>query len=189
MVTEQSGSPSDYRVGYGKPPRKDRFRSGQSGNPCGRPPGQRGKPRSDAVLDQTVTIRENGCSRNVTMEVAFLLHQVNSGMGGNVATAQALLRAYYEARAVRADIDEPLPDIVLVGLNPGNVDQTLAELGMAIKVDPLRRTAHMKLEPWLVQLALDRLGDHRFTLTEQAAIRAATRRPSRVAWPEGWAES
>jgi hypothetical protein len=28
----------DYEVGYGKPPRHTRFKSGQSGNPRGRPP-------------------------------------------------------------------------------------------------------------------------------------------------------
>ncbi len=31
--------PRDYEVGYGKPPSRTRFRSGQSGNPRGRPKG------------------------------------------------------------------------------------------------------------------------------------------------------
>jgi len=41
MTNPAAGKPpaGEYRVGYGKPPEKSRFRKGQSGNPGGRPPG------------------------------------------------------------------------------------------------------------------------------------------------------
>ena len=34
---------ADYQVGYGKPPIETRFKSGQSGNPRGRPKGAKNK--------------------------------------------------------------------------------------------------------------------------------------------------
>lgn len=41
-MTDMSGK---FEVGYGKPPKEHRFKSGQSGNPKGRPRGSRNKPK------------------------------------------------------------------------------------------------------------------------------------------------
>lgn len=38
-----TAQPSDYEVGYGKPPAETRFKKGQSGNPNGRPKGSRNR--------------------------------------------------------------------------------------------------------------------------------------------------
>ena len=50
---------SDYRVGYGKPSKHSRFRSGQSGNPKSRPKGSKNKTASplaermkDIIIDE-----------------------------------------------------------------------------------------------------------------------------------------
>lgn len=36
---KKMSSQADYRVGYGRPPRRHRLKPGQSGNPKGRPKG------------------------------------------------------------------------------------------------------------------------------------------------------
>ena len=46
--------------------------------------------------------------------------------------------------------------------------------------------AQIKLEPWLVQRALDRLGDRRLTIKQRATVVAATRTPGQVRWPDWW---
>jgi hypothetical protein len=58
-------------VGYGKPPKKTRFRRGTSGNPLGRPR-QAPSFRSDlaAELNQTLTITENGKRITLTKQRA-----------------------------------------------------------------------------------------------------------------------
>jgi hypothetical protein len=44
----------------------------------------------------------------------------------------------------------------------------------------------MALEPWLVEAALEHLGNTRFTLDEQRTIVSATRTPWKVRWPRWW---
>jgi hypothetical protein len=60
-------APPDYEVGYGKPPKKHRFRTGASGNPKGRPRGS-GKKNSTDLEQKLVDIVEKEASRLVTIQ-------------------------------------------------------------------------------------------------------------------------
>jgi hypothetical protein len=62
----------------------------------------------------------------------------------------------------------------------------LPPLNMATRMDALRDTVLMLIEPWLVQAALARLGDHRLTVEEQTEVRDATRTSGKVKWPDWW---
>jgi len=44
----------------------------------------------------------------------------------------------------------------------------------------------MKIEPWLVEAALARLGDRQLSVEEQGKVVAAVRTPWRVRWPDWW---
>jgi hypothetical protein len=77
-------------------------------------------------------------------------------------------------------------DINIVLVEVGNVNGPLRSLKMATKLDPYRDTARMAIEPWIVQKALERLGNKRLTEAEQRTVVEATRTPRKVRWPDWW---
>ncbi len=179
--------PDDYAVGYRKTPAPSRFRKGQSGNPRGRPRGRRNDPPYEAVLGQMVTIREDGAERRVTAAEAFLLNVTQQGLEGDSVAARAAMTAIDEARAIRRVRDGDGPGtLVTVFVKPGSVNSALQPLRMARKLDRYRETARMALEPWIVEAALDRLGDRRLNVDEQETVVRATRTPHKVQWPDWW---
>lgn len=177
-----------YAVGRGKPPLGSRFRSGQSGNPRGRPKGSKKKELPfEAVLGQMVTILEGGRERQVTAEEAFLLHVSKSGLEGDGNAARATLEVMEYVRARRPSPEANLPAVIqLVSVAPGSITLVLEPLGMARLLNAAQSHARYLLEPWLVSAALARLGQRELTPEEQEIVHQATRTPHKVKWPEWW---
>jgi hypothetical protein len=183
---EEQAEPKDYDVGYRKPPKPTRFQKGQRANPNGRPRGRRNDAPYEAVLGQTVTIREDGVERQVTAAEAFLIHLTKQGLAGNSAAARAALPAIEAARAARLSHHPILHVFVTTYVTPGSVNSAIEPLRMARKLDRYRDTARMALEPWIVEAALARLADRRLTPEEQETVVRATRTPRKVRWPDWW---
>lgn len=185
-MSERVGK-SDYDVGYSKPPDGSRFRKGQSGNPKGRPKGRKKTLPYDNVLGQMVTVCEDGVERRVTAAEAFLLYMTKRGLEGDGSAARAAMVAIEEARVARGARTTHSQEILeIVFVDTGSVNGCLTTLGMGRKLDRFRTTARIKLEPWLVRRAVDRLGDRRLTLEEQEKVFSATRTPHKVNWPDWW---
>ena len=173
-------------VGYGKPPVSTRFKKGQSGNPRGRPRNRHRDIPHDTVLGQMVTVREEGCARRVTAAEAFLLQLTQKGLAGDNAAARSSLEAIEKARSQRGDDHETLTVIILHSVDSG-IDSVLEPLRIATKQHPTdKQRVRWKLNPWVVEQALARLGDRKLTFTEQAEVWKATRTPRKVRWPEWW---
>ena len=82
----------DYEVGYGKPPKHTRFKPGQSGNPKGRPKGVRNLSKLiEEELSCRVSLKENGRTRHVTKQTAFVKSFVNYAVKGEPSAQKQLL--------------------------------------------------------------------------------------------------
>jgi hypothetical protein len=85
-------------VGYGKPPRKNQFKPGQSGNPRGRPKGAKGlKAELRAELDEFVTIMVDGKPRRIRKRRLVIKALAAQAAKGNVAAADKLLALVIQA--------------------------------------------------------------------------------------------
>jgi hypothetical protein len=83
---------TDYEVGRGRPPKHTRWKSGQSGNPNGRPAGSRNILAifKDA-LEQKIKIEEGGKTRMITAREGIVKRLVNLALkGDSKATAYVI---------------------------------------------------------------------------------------------------
>jgi hypothetical protein len=173
-------------VGHKRPPTGSRFAKGQSGNPKGRPRGQHRMAPYEAVLGQMVTIRDGAVEKRMSAAEAFMLHLAKRGLEGDGPAGRALIATIEEASGQKV-AEETLPrTIILATVKPGSVNTALEPLRIARKLDPYRPTARMMLEPWIVEVALERFGDRKLTREEQRIVLAATRTPQKVKWPKWW---
>ena len=98
----------DEDVGYGRPPRRTRFRPGQSGNPCGRPKGARSTGTIvTGVLNRKVSLTSAGQRRQVPLKEAIIMRMAEAALKGDLKAAAALL-ALAERAAGAAGIEPAL---------------------------------------------------------------------------------
>jgi Family of unknown function (DUF5681) len=86
---------SEYKVGYGKPPKSGQFKRGRSGNPKGRPKGSQ-KLATDlaAELSEQIPVREDGKSRRVSKQRALIKSLMAKALQGDVRANAAVLALY-----------------------------------------------------------------------------------------------
>ena len=82
-----------YEVGYCKPPKHTRFKPGHSGNPGGRPRGQRnfGAAVRDAV-NRKITMREGNRTRNVSKMDGIIEVTLNKALQGDFKAVTAFIQ-------------------------------------------------------------------------------------------------
>jgi hypothetical protein len=92
----------DDGVGYGRPPRRTRFKKGRSGNPHGRPKGSRNLATTLAKsIGERVVITQNGRRRTITKLDAAAKQLANSAAAGDLKAIHQLmmLAQWVEGRA------------------------------------------------------------------------------------------
>ena len=79
-------------VGYGRPPRRTRFKKGRSGNPRGRPKGSRNLATTLAkTIDEKVVITQNGRRRSISKLDAAAKQLANSAAAGDLKAIHQLM--------------------------------------------------------------------------------------------------
>jgi hypothetical protein len=98
----------DKDVGYGRPPRRTRFRPGQSGNPRGRPKGARSTGTIvTGVLNRKVSLTSAGQRRQVALKEAIVLRMAEAALKGDLKAAAALF-SLAERAAEAAEMEPAL---------------------------------------------------------------------------------
>jgi hypothetical protein len=76
---------SNYKVGKGKPPKHTQFKSGQSGNPKGRPKGKKHLAGIvESELYQPVSVNQNGKQKKLPAIVVALRQALSQAMKGDI---------------------------------------------------------------------------------------------------------
>ncbi|MCA0200481.1 MAG: DUF5681 domain-containing protein [Proteobacteria bacterium] len=82
----------EYEVGYGKPPKKNQFQKGQSGNPKGRL--KNSKNFATDLREESaerVLVREGEGSRKISKQRAAVKSLFAKALGGNVSAMKAVI--------------------------------------------------------------------------------------------------
>jgi hypothetical protein len=85
-------SSKDYQVGYGRPPAHTRFKSGQSGNPAGRPKGaQNFATEIAAEMSEAILVKEGGVTRRLSKRRAMIKRQAERALQGDTRAFSCLV--------------------------------------------------------------------------------------------------
>jgi hypothetical protein len=96
----------DYEVGYCNPPKRTRFKPGQSGNPRGRPKGTRNlKTDLAEELCERIVISEGGRTHAVSKQRGMLKQLMAKALKGDVRAANTILGLVERLLDARADAD------------------------------------------------------------------------------------
>lgn len=101
--------PSNYTVGFGRPPRQFSWQPGQSGNSRGRPANRRGEATIlRDILNRTITLPINGRPKKVTILEAIFYRITGDALSGNIKSADFLLRrlAFTATADAPTELDE-----------------------------------------------------------------------------------
>ncbi len=112
-----AGAPSNYAVGYGRPPKARQFKKGTSGNPAGRTKGVlNSKTLLEKVLSQRVSIVLNGEQIEVTMIEGVLTRIGAEALKGNLKAGMYLFDKCHEQFSGQESSDDSLPseDVALL---------------------------------------------------------------------------
>lgn len=105
-------APSSYEVGYGRPPQTSQFKTGQSGNPRGRPKGSKNlQTLLREELDQKVQVTENGRPRLMSKRRVAVRQQVDKAVKGDAKAFNVLVKLDVDPAGTAGDrnSNSPLP--------------------------------------------------------------------------------
>ncbi len=175
----------------GRSPTETRFRKGQSGNSAGRP---KAKPKDrpstfDIIMDRTLTIMQGGKAREVSVDEALQHKTYQQAIAGSrMARREVLKMIAKRENALAAKQPQVQPITRLIEpKDPTNAFDALCVLGIAapdVSWSDQAGGGRLLLEPWAVQIALNRRGLKRLTQQDVAEIERCTRNVDALVWPE-----
>jgi len=107
MKKQTPSTRRDYDVGYGKPPKANRFCKGRSGNPRGRTPGQENLIATfKRLATKRVKINDNGVIRTISMAQAVIFQNMRAALNQDQTAMANILRLAEHAGEFK-DLTDP----------------------------------------------------------------------------------
>ena len=167
-----------------------RFAPGQSGNPTGRPKKKASQQSAfDVIIDQTLTVTQNGMERELTIDEALQLQTYQAALKGGRAARREVLKmiAKREKWIAERTAVKQSPVKTSMAYDPDNANAAMLLLGIVSRdpcdYGPNNTYERLKLEPWAVEAALVR-GRRRVLEDKHIAdIKRCTRDPKSIRWP------
>lgn len=86
-----------------------RFRTGQSGNPAGRPQARRPHISAfDIIFDKTLTVTQGGVERELTVDEALQLQTYQAALKGSKMAVRAVLKMIEKREAALTKLNPPV---------------------------------------------------------------------------------
>ena len=145
----------------------------------------------DIVIDKTLSIVQNGRTREVTIEEALQHKTYQQAVAGNRPAGRAVMKMIARREASLAAAKPPPRasyTFVMEREDPDNADDAMLVLGIAC-LDPAwtepKKERRLLLEPWAVQAALGRRRSAPLDEKEVSEVRRSTHNADSLRWPRG----
>jgi hypothetical protein len=166
-----------------------RFRSGQSGNPAGRPKKRRPHVSAfDIIFDKTLTVTQNGVGRELTVDEALQLQTYQAALKGSRMAIRQVLKMIEKREVALAKLN-PAPHQPVRfehEYDSDNVNDAMLLLGICEFGEAPHgggpATRPFRLQTWATQAAISRPGRRRFTDKDIDDIKRVTLNPDRLKW-------
>lgn len=167
-----------------------RFQKGQSGNPAGRPKKRRPNVSAfDIVFDKTLTVTQDGATRELSAEEALEHQTLQAAFKGNRTAIRQVLKMIAKREAAlekRRPAGTPME--FKFSHSSDNARGALQLLDIAHPDEGMigadRDKVRMLLEPWAVKAALARPGGSSHTKKVLDDCKFFTRDSESVRWPQ-----
>ena len=163
-----------------------RFAKGRSGNPSGRPrkaPPTPPPSAFDIIIDRTLTVTQNGLTREITVDEALQQKTYQAAIAGSRMAQREIMKMIDKREKARAAKAPPPNPITLkrAPLDPVNADAAMLLLGIIQITDGDPEC--MRIASWIAQAALDRR-QCSLTRDELEKARRDTLAPQEIRWPQ-----
>ena len=167
-------------------PHAGRFAKGASGNPKGRPRNAKATTASafDIVIDRTLTVLQNGRSRQITIDEALQQKTYHEAIAGSRMAQRAVMKMVEKRDAASTAKHPPRVSYeFVVEVDCGTANAALVLLGIARAIET-NGNPRLRLGTWAIQKALDRRRRTGFTKKEIDDVRRDALDEQAVRWPE-----
>ena len=170
-----------------------RFKSGQSGNPKGRPRKPKPPPSSPfAILDELLTVHEPESVSELPLEDAMLIKTYQRAITGGRRAGKKIVKMILEREKLRFKSRAPRSPRITrqIEEDPENALEALEILGIASRRANTNagdsRDGRLCLERWALEAALSRRNFDELSSSDIQSIRGWTHDGDAVKWPRSF---